>query len=425
MFKNALRYVTRKKNRTIIVFIILTIVLSCLYSSLSVMKSSGKMEESLYKTSNSSLALTRKDNGHFEANKFKDIEKIKEIDEVVYQYFGLAVPNGAKVVEGEQKVQREDLPSEFKNIMAVEGATSTKRNVLFSSGVFTIKEGRHIEKSDVNKVLVHEEFAKKNNLKLHDKIGLEFVELGNTEANKEQQFEIVGIFSGKKQEMYTGMSSDFSENNIFVDYDGGQSAIGRSGDSKIVNKVSLFSETADKMESAMDKIKEIDVPWEDYNLEKDSNAFEEAIESVTGIKHIIKIMTYAIMIGGVVVLSLILILWLRERIYEIGILLSIGVSKAKIIGQFILELLFISIPATVFSLLFGNIMLSQIIGGFINSEGAGAVTDSMLKNGNFAESLITFLQSYGILLSIIILSVLIASLMILIKKPKEILSKIS
>lgn len=425
MVKNALRYVTRKKNRTIIVFIILTIVLSCLYSSLSVLKSSGKMEESLYKTSNSSLALTRKDNGHFEANQFKDIGKIKEIDEVVYQYFGLAKPNGAKVVEGEQKVQREDLPSEFKNILAVEGATSTKRNVLFSSGVFTIKEGRHIEKKDVNKVLVHEEFAKKNNLKLHDKIGLEFVELGETEANKEEQFEIVGIFSGKKQEMYTGMSSDFSENNIFVDYEGAQSAIGRSGDSKIVNKISLFSETADKMKTAMDKIKEIDAPWEDYILEKDSNAFEEAIESVTGIKHIIKIMTYAIMIGGVVVLSLILILWLRERIYEIGILLSIGVSKAKIVGQFILELLFISIPATVFSLLFGNIMLSQIIGGFINSEGAGAVTDSMLKGGNFAESLITFLQSYGILLSIIILSVLIASLMILIKKPKEILSKIS
>ncbi|WP_055078080.1 ABC transporter permease [Lagierella massiliensis] len=425
MFKNALRYVTRKKNRTIIVFIILTIVLSCLYSCLSVMKSSGKMEESLYKSSNSSLALTRKDNGHFETNKFKDIEKIKEIDEVVYQYFGMAKPTDAKVVEGEQKVQREDLPDEFKNILAVEGANSTKRNVLFSSGVFTIKEGRHIEKKDINKVLVHEEFAKKNNLKLHDKIGLEFIELGQTDSNKEEKFEIVGIFSGKKQEMYTGMSSDFSENNIFVDYEGAQSAIGRDSDSKIVNKVSLFSETADKMKESMGKIKSIDAPWEDYNLEKDSNAFEEALESVTGIKHIIKIMTYAIMIGGVVVLSLILILWLRERIYEIGILLSIGVSKIKIVGQFILELLFVSIPATVFSLLFGNIMLSQIVGGFINAEGAGAVTDNMLKSEKFSESLITFLQSYGILISIIILSVIIASGLILIKKPKEILSKIS
>ena len=425
MFKNALRYVTRKKNRTIIVFIILTIVLSCLYSCLSVMKSSGKMEESLYKSSNSSLALTRKDNGHFEKNKFKDIEKIKEIDEVVYQYFGMAKPTDAKVVDGEQKVQREDLPDEFKNILAVEGANSTKRNVLFSSGVFTIKEGRHIEKKDVNKVLVHEEFAKKNKLKLHDKIGLEFIELGKVDSNKKTEFEIVGIFSGKKQEMYTGMSSDFSENNIFVDYEGSQRAIGKTNDSKIVNKVSLFSETADKMKESMGKIKSIDAPWEDYNLEKDSNAFEEALESVTGIKHIIKIMTYDIMIGGVVVLSLILILWLRERIYEIGILLSIGVSKIKIVGQFILELLFVSIPATVFSLLFGNIMLSQIVGGFINTEGAGAVTDGMLKSGNFTENLITFLQSYGILISIIILSVIIASGLILVKKPKEILSKIS
>ena len=35
------------------------------------------------------------------------------------------------------------------------------------------------------------------------------------------------------------------------------------------------------------------------------------------------------------------------------------------------------------------------------------------------------MQSYGILIGIIVLSVITASLMILIKKPKEILSKIS
>ena len=40
-------------------------------------------------------------------------------------------------------------------------------------------------------------------------------------------------------------------------------------------------------------------------------------------------MTYSIMLVGMVVLSLILILWLRERIYEIGIFLSIGTSKTN------------------------------------------------------------------------------------------------
>ena len=89
-----------------------------------------------------------------------------------------------------------------------------------------------------------------------------------------------------------------------------------------------------------------------YFVEKDSNAFEESLESVSGIKHMIKIMTYSIMLGGIIVLSLILILWLRERIYEIGIFLSIGTSKIHIIMQFIFELLFISIPSIISCLLY-------------------------------------------------------------------------
>ena len=42
------------------------------------------------------------------------------------------------------------------------------------------------------------------------------------------------------------------------------------------------------------------------SIEKDSNAFEESLESVSGIKYIIKVMTYSIMLGGMVVLSLII-----------------------------------------------------------------------------------------------------------------------
>ena len=49
----------------------------------------------------------------------------------------------------------------------------------------------------------------------------------------------------------------------------------------------------------------------------------------------------------------------------------------------------------------------------------------ILKNDNLISNITIFLQSYGILIVIIVLSVIIASAMILVKKPKEILSKIS
>lgn len=87
-------------------------------------------------------------------------------------------------------------------------------------------------------------------------------------------------------------------------------------------------------------------------------------------------MTYSIMLGGIIVLSLILILWLRERIYEIGIFLSIGTSKIQIIMQFIFELLFISIPSIISSLFLGNVLIKVIAGGLINSE------NSMISGGN-------------------------------------------
>ncbi len=107
-------------------------------------------------------------------------------------------------------------------------------------------------------------------------------------------------------------------------------------------------------------------------------------------------------------MSLILILWLRERIYEIGILLSIGISKIKIVTQFILELLFISLPSFVFSLFIGNVILNIIVGGFMNSDDSTIMVDSLLKNNNLISNLISFLQSYGILIGIIVLSVIIA-----------------
>ncbi len=425
MIKNAIAYITRKRNRTLIIFIILTIVLSCLYSCLTIMKSSNEIERALYESSNSLISITKKDGKYFNVNQFKDIEKLKEIEEKIIQYDGLAKLKDAKVVSGEQRINREDLSDEFKNVVSLEATNNTKRNILFSSGVFTIKEGKNIEENDKNSIIVHEEFAKQNNLKLGDEVDLELLDIEKSGKIKSHKFKIIGIFSGKKQETYTGLSSDFSENMVFVDYSTSQEILNKSENNKIANKILMYSGSAESTDLALNKLKELKIDESKYFVEKDSNAFEESLESVSGIKHIIKIMTYYIMLGGMVVLSLILILWLRERIYEIGIFLSIGTSKIQIIMQFIFELIFISIPSIISSLFLGNVLLKVIVDGFINSEDSMISGGSLINNSSFMLNITTLGQSYLILISIIVLSVVFASSLILIKKPKEILSKIS
>lgn len=426
MLKNAVAYILRKRSRTVIIFIILTTVLSCLYSCLNIMKSTSNLENNLYKLSNTSLSITQNNNENFETNQFKEIENIKEIKEKINQYDGLAKPTNINAVEGMQMVERNDLPEEFKNILSLEATNNTKKNNLFNSGILTLTKGRHIEKDDREKIIIHEELAQKNNLGLNDKIRLELFDLNNNEIKTEYEFEIIGIFSGKKQERYTGMTSDFSENMVFIDYESSQTALNKAENNKVVNKLEIFSDSSEDTDIVLNKIKEIKIiDWSKFNIEKNDDVYEETLESVEGIKHIIKVMTYSIMTGGIIVLSLILILWLRERIYEIGILLSIGISKAKIIAQFIFELIFISLPSIVLSLFLGNAILNQIIGGFINSDNSTIIIKNLLKNDNLISNITIFLQSYGILIGIIVLSVIIASAMILVKKPKEILSKIS
>ena len=427
MIKNAIAYVTRKKKRTVILFIILTVVLSFLYSSLSIMKSSGKLEKNLYHASNSSLSITKKDvNGYFKSSQFKNLNKIKGVKGVVYQYDGLSKLVNGKVIEAQGMVMREDLSDEMKNVLALRATSNAAKDSLFTSKVFNMTKGRNISENDRNSIVVHEAFAKKNKLKLGDTVDMRFFKPDSSSADeKEYKYKIVGIFSGRKQETYTGLSSDFSENMVFVDYESAQKSMGMTGDNKILNKISVFSDSPSSLEKIFKEVNKIVVHDSSFNVAKDNGAFKDILESLSSIKHVISIMTLSIMAGGITVLALILILWLRERVHEIGILLSIGVRKISIVGQFITELLIVSLPAALVSAILGNFVLNKIIGSLLNNKDMGMLSRSIIDSKNIIVNLINFSQSYLLLLLVILISVVIASAMILIRKPKEILSQIS
>ena len=82
-------------------------------------------------------------------------------------------------------------------------------------------------------------------------------------------------------------------------------------------------------------------------------------------------------------------------------------------------------PSIISSLLLGNVLLKVIVDGFINSEDSIISGGSLMNNSGFMLNIVALGQSYLIVISIIVLSVVFASSLILIKKPKEILSKIS
>ncbi len=433
MLRNSLLYIKRKKKKSIIVLFILTAILISLYTCLSINKFSNNVESIIYRAANSSFILKSKNSQ--ELIDTKEVEGIKNLDrinEYNLEYETLAQLKGDDVFGGEQKVEISNLNSEYENLLKIFGVRDSSLSNDFTSEVFKIVEGRHIGKDDKNKIIVHEELAKQNQYELGDKVSIKQIkqydpddEDINSNIGLENEYEIVGIFSGKKQESYTGFSSDYSENMAFIDYSSSQKISGIDSNYEKLNQATYFVNSPENMGKVISSIKNMNINWSNIDLEKNTKIFDDISTTVGSIKGIIQIITYSIIVGGCIVLSLILILWLRERIYEIGILLSIGIGKREIIGQFILELVFISIPSLFISTLIGNLVTREILSEIILKEKIISTLSNASNKIFGSENIFIICQSYGLLILIILLSVLITSGIILMKKPKEILSKMS
>ena len=414
MIKNAVAYVFRKRTRTALIFLILTLILAVIYADFSIMKTSEKMTSAINSANDLGLKIRSLKSETFNAESF-DLIDSKLGTEKIYQYEGVAELKNGKVVAGEQMVMREDLPGYLGNAVMLQAISNVEKDPLFRSEVFKLIEGENIARGEAGKVLVHETLAKKNQWKVGDKVSLKV--LGE---EKELELFIQGIFTGKKQEKYTGMSSDFSENMMFTDY---TTMVQIFGKKKLVTSLKILVSDSEKLAALKAEMNKKSVQLEDYEISEEENQFSGMVESLDMVKQMIFMMIMAVIGAGIIVLSLVLILWVRERMYEIGILLAIGRSKIKIVGQFILELILISLPAMILAAVLGRVFVGWILNAVLQKEGLDNLDLSSFTTGD--GGLDIFAMSYGLLILIIVLAVIAASWMILTKKPKEILAKIS
>lgn len=414
MIKNAVAYVFRKRTRTALIFLILTLILAVIYAGFSIMKTSEKMTSAINSANDFGVKIRSLKSETFNAESF-DLIDSKLGTEKIYQYEGVAELKNGKVVAGEQMVMREDLPGYLGNAVMLQAISNVEKDPLFRSEVFKLIEGKNIARGEAGKVLVHEALAKKNQWKVGDKVSLKV--LGE---EKELELLIQGIFTGKKQEKYTGMSSDFSENMMFTDY---ATMVQIFGKKKLVTSLKILVSDSEKLATLKAEMNKKSVQLGDYEMIEEENQFSGMVESLDMVKQMIFLMIMAVIGAGIIVLSLVLILWVRERMYEIGILLAIGCSKIKIVGQFILELVLVSLPAMILAAILGRIFVGWILGAVLQKESLDNLDLSSFTT--CGGGLDIFAMSYGLLILIIILAVIVASWMILVKKPKEILAKIS
>lgn len=387
------------------------------------LSTTSTVQQQLKQTTTSSFEFRKKDGTSFSFNQVEEIKKVADNESLEKHYQTIAKLENYSVVTGEEKIQRDDIDEEMKNVVSFNSSSQVNREKLFSSGVFSLLKGKMIEATDIHKIMIHEELASKNQLNLGDTITLDVIQQ-ETGEKKKVDYEIVGIFSGKKQETYTGLTSDFSENTVFTDYQSIHQLF-TSELGEVVTGLNIFASSSEELLKMKQAIEALPFNWEEFVIEDQKQDFDDILESITGLQSMVQWMTVGILIAGAVVLSLMLMLSVRERIYEIGILLSIGIHKAWIIGKFFVELFLLTIPAVFVSLALGPMMVQQLMNGFISMDSEQSPLGNFISKGAQQGVITVFSQSYALLAIVIVFSLAVTLGIFLMKKPKEILSKMS
>lgn len=423
--KRAGAYLVRKKIRTGILFFIMMLITAAVLAVLSMQESTGEVQTKLLELSNSGFQIeSLLQDGNIEQKKLSQVEQVEGVKEAQYEFDGIGQLEDAKAVEREQAVQLDQ--GNMGELVGYHGVTSSNQELNFASGALNLKEGRALTKDDSGKVLVHEELAKENNWTVGSKIKLKNFQNGEATANsKEVTVEIVGIFNGKLSEQSTGLTSDLTENRIYMDYKTSQSLIGKDESNAIVHRAIFTVKDPSKLDEVISRVKELPLKWDSMQLSKNEQVFEQVAAPIQNFRSLMTLLTSSVFVLAVIVLFLILLFTLRERIHEFGILMSVGISRKEIIAQILLELYTVAATSSIFALMLGSFVAKQFYTGLLTSDEIPPQVKSLFESSLPEFSLMQVLLTIGVVLIIIALAVLFSTAVILMKKPKKILSQMN
>lgn len=448
----------RKKVRSVVLAAFFVLVLMCLNVCMTMLRTTDQLSEHVSRTAHAALTLQiHNQDDTFTDGDIQALTSAIEPARLFAQLRTTAQLSSATPVLERQLVQRDDVDAATLAHVTVYGCNDIARHSLFRSGAFMLTEGRFPTSEEQNVVMVHEEFAQHNKLSC----GMTLHVRSNA-SDAPHAFTLVGIFSGKRHERVTGAPSDASENTLFMSLDDAQRVGTRFATSSTVEashdaaahttrmtSLDIAPAPGQTLQQLKDQLTALPLDTAKFSLRDAGAAFESVRGSLDAVSMLVRAVLAAVLAGSFVILLLVLVLWLRQRITEIGILLAIGNSKRSVCAQVLLEMVIVSLPSALIAFVlvhvFARSAVAHLLGwaetfGETATSSAGAGTS--LAGGGVASSTDAlqslFLQhtdagavafaalgAYALALVVLALAVGVSSLIFMRKKPRELLIQMS
>ena len=410
IIKRAWTAVARKRRRSLTIALIMTLIFTLLIGTLTVQQTMAQLKQSVERNIRAGFSIASKQpSGEVPMDIAQRVQRLNKVKAHNFQSETTAGLPGKQLIDtAGSGVQ---LDSNVAGKAKVTGATQSDLLSEFTGKFYQLEQGKHLTANDQNAALIHKTFAEKNNIKPGDKLDI-------TKDGRRVTVTVMGIFSGKGEKPAV-LQSDMAENHLITNLAAAQQLTG----SQQLTRATYFAENPHQLKSLTDRAKSLpNVDWQKFSLTDNGAVSTGVLQNIAGIQNILTIATIGAAGAGLAVLSLVLVFWVRGRLHEIGILLSIGTSKWQIIGQFLAELAIIAAVSSVFALGIGSVASSQI------STALTAQTDQsqrIEKTAVQAAPVATYLEAFAFGYMVVLLSAIAATAPIMRQSPKQILAKLS
>lgn len=268
----------------------------------------------------------------------------------------------------------------------ITGVNSTDYVADFTSGASEIKKGVGITSDTAdNSAVISSDLADENDLSVGDTFTVSTT-VDDTETS--YTLTVVGIYDNSSTATTAQMMSNASnpQNNIYTNL---TTANTMKGETDTLDSAVYTLSNPKNMDAFVKEIKS-DIDTDSYSVTSSDEIYEQMLSPLNNISSIAQNIVILVAVAGAVILTLIVILSIRERRYEIGVLMSLGENRLKIIGQFFTELLMVTVVSLVIASFAGNFVGNALGNQLLSSststeqttQNAGPGQDSKSSDSN-------------------------------------------
>ncbi len=388
MFKRAWLNITRKKNKSIILIIIMFVIANLVLASLAISNSveestayakktlgsevylnadmekirsemtgmmGGQNSNSMENADISSMAgmISRPE---INIDMVEQIAQLEYVKDYTYSITASYEPVNFELIEvetnsfgGRENFSMGNMITGINSYAFVPGVTS---------GQIEITEGTYFDETTTDSLIISYELAEENELAVGD-----ILELQNTESEEVFEYEIIGIFLA---------SEEGYENSIYMNIESTENLLSEemynNGDYS-VSSVIYYLNNPELSEEFIEEANTFyDFESLNLTLDIDNSAYEQMAGPLESVGSFATTIMIVVIIAAVLIIALIINNNIKDRKYEMGVLMSLGATKLNILGQILIELVVVATVGFILSMATSSIIASGLSSSLLESQ---------------------------------------------------------